>query len=105
MFSGSSCSGPYAPSNCCTLGNPCSEGEGDCDKDVDCKGELICGTNNCDNSFPNSNFDCCKQPEGGNIITFMNSFIYLGAIGIPPCFVFNMATMAKMVLPFVKMIL
>ena len=27
-------------SNCCTQQNPCNKGEGDCDEDHDCKGNL-----------------------------------------------------------------
>jgi hypothetical protein len=54
---------------CCTSSNQCGEGEGDCDRDTDCFGNLMCGErngfdNNCDTSlgFP-SDFDCCYDPS------------------------------------------
>ena len=43
----------------------CDEGEGDCDNDSQCAGDLICGKNNCleDYSSEESNWasgaDCC----------------------------------------------
>ena len=47
---------------CCTKENPCSEGDGDCDVDEDCKDGLICGTNNCDKSKFNFKWaDCCEE--------------------------------------------
>ena len=38
-------------------------GEGDCDSDIDCKGNLVCGEDNCDvgGTFE-SNDDCCANP-------------------------------------------
>ena len=36
--------------DCCTDGNPCSEGEGGCQDDSNCKGDLVCGDKNCDTS-------------------------------------------------------
>lgn len=46
---------------CCDEMNPCKEGQGDCDNDADCLGNLKCGKNNCDRSkFPSSRTDCCK---------------------------------------------
>ena len=36
--------------DCCTDGNPCSEGEGGCQDDSNCKGDLVCGDKNCDSS-------------------------------------------------------
>eukprot|EP00091_Calanus_sinicus_P007902 TRINITY_DN19263_c0_g1_i1.p1 TRINITY_DN19263_c0_g1~~TRINITY_DN19263_c0_g1_i1.p1 ORF type:complete len:163 (-),score=38.04 TRINITY_DN19263_c0_g1_i1:20-484(-) len=54
---GQRCSGRnYQDRRCCTPENPCDEGEGDCDGPGDggghdghagCKGELVCGSNNC----------------------------------------------------------
>ena len=38
----------------------CKEGEGDCDDDAECEGDLVCGINNC---AWNSTFDdCCAKP-------------------------------------------
>ena len=40
-------------------------GEGDCHTDLDCKGDLVCGVNNCANEFPRKGTiwnwydDCC----------------------------------------------
>ena len=55
--------------SCCTSSNPCGVDEGDCDKDSDCAGNLVCGTNNCKSSnsaWSSSGFDCCT--EGKKII-------------------------------------
>jgi len=49
-------------SSCCTKENPCNTGEGDCDYDHDCVGNLVCGTDNCHDTlgFPSWG-DCCKE--------------------------------------------
>ena len=46
--------------NACCIGQ-CEEGEGDCDKDEDCKGDLVCGTDNCrvPQGILNEFDDCC----------------------------------------------
>ena len=46
-YSGSRCSGGSKEnlSECCSTSRPCGLGEGDCDKDSECKGALVCGTN------------------------------------------------------------
>ena len=50
--------------SCCVPSNQCGENEGDCDEDIDCFGNLKCGTNNCD---PRLGFgkstDCCYDPN------------------------------------------
>ena len=52
-------------SDCCTDANPCNEGEGDCDDDSECNGDLVCGSNNCAKSlFPSEGTDCCRRPYG-----------------------------------------
>ena len=57
--------------NCCssTDGVLCGENEGDCDNDLDCVGNLLCGTKNCLNIDPLDNFtsnhDCCYNPLTG----------------------------------------
>ena len=43
---------------CCTSANPCSIGEGDCDSDDQCYGDLKCGLDNCI-GFGDSGADCC----------------------------------------------
>ena len=47
-------------SGCCTKDEPCGIGEGDCDRDEHCIGDLTCGDNNCykDGGFP-TRADCC----------------------------------------------
>ena len=48
--------------HCCSEENPCNEGEGDCDISRDCKGDLVCGTNNCDpGKYSQEWVDCCKK--------------------------------------------
>ena len=59
--------------SCCTDENPCGVGEGDCDRNSNCEGELKCGTDNCkkclgeDLGVDCSKFqptdDCCYKPE------------------------------------------
>ena len=36
----------------------CLEGEGDCDKHSECRGDLLCGYGHC------NGFDCCRAPTG-----------------------------------------
>ena len=47
---------------CCTDSVQCNEGEGDCDLDSQCTGDLVCGTDNCRLWNPNAiaDFDCCE---------------------------------------------
>jgi len=51
---------------CCTTDNPCFEGDGDCDNDDECAGDLCCG-GSC--PVPAGDFDifdaCCKKPPCG----------------------------------------
>merc|ERR1712106_808107 len=49
---------------CCSFENPCVEGEGDCEQDNDCNGDLVCGNNNCKafGSFFHPKDDCCIKP-------------------------------------------
>lgn len=42
----------------CTPNFPCGDGEGDCDTSADCKGNLVCGVNNCGASH-DPLADCC----------------------------------------------
>ena len=49
----------YDPS-CCTAQNPCGIGEGDCDRNDQCLGDLVCGKNNCGSGFPSA-ADCCTR--------------------------------------------
>ena len=53
--------------SCCTARNPCGIGEGDCDGNDQCLGDLICGEDNCGSEFP-SNADCCT----GNLNLFLS---------------------------------
>ena len=50
--------------SCCSSSNQCFAGEGDCDDNVDCKGNLKCGEDNCNPALGfGSEFDCCYDPE------------------------------------------
>ena len=55
--------------NCCSSSSQCGLGEGDCDYDSDCAGDLVCGRNNCaDGDF---GLDCCTAAgmiDGSDII-------------------------------------
>ena len=44
--------------SCCTAQNPCGIGEGDCDRNDQCLGYLVCGKDNCGSGFPSA-ADCC----------------------------------------------
>merc|ERR1719445_2947107 len=52
--------------SCCTSDFQCLEGEGDCDSDNDCAGDLVCGNNNCgaDSPFQDTH-DCCTPVAEG----------------------------------------
>ena len=67
IFTGCANDGSGGP-ECCTSSDQCGEGEGDCDSDVDCAGNLKCGQGNgldgnCDTSLGfHSDYDCCYDP-------------------------------------------
>ena len=48
---------------CCSTSNTCVIGEGDCDKDSECTGDLVCGTDNCLSIFGHGSKkqDCCEE--------------------------------------------
>lgn len=50
---------------CCTKEKPCDVGEGDCDTNEQCRGQLVCGSNNCPKDGFNWNYgdDCCFNFE------------------------------------------
>ena len=54
--------------SCCTADKPCGVGEGDCDSDDDCSGDLKCGTDNCGAGFDNleKGSDCCEVEQGND---------------------------------------
>ena len=67
---------------CCSSSNPCEEGEGDCDNDNECRGNLKCGdlvedrNNNCKkhfNSIWNFEADCCYDPNTLGILNINRS--------------------------------
>ena len=72
---GQRCSGRnYNGRRCCTPEQPCGLGEGDCDGPLDggthdghqgCKGDLVCGSNNCRKfgAYFHEKDDCCDRPE------------------------------------------
>merc|ERR1711931_439062 len=66
----------YDGRRCCTPENPCNEGEGDCDGagdggvndgDRGCRGDLVCGSNNCKKfgAYYHDKDDCCERAEKG----------------------------------------
>ena len=59
------CSGERGTGECCTRESPCKVGGGDCDKDEDCAGDLVCGKNNCQdfNWLARSSYDCCIKHD------------------------------------------
>ena len=71
---GQRCAGRnYNGRRCCTPHQPCGEGEGDCDGPGDggqhdghagCKGDLVCGSNNClqFGLYYHPKDDCCERP-------------------------------------------
>merc|ERR1712190_506745 len=62
---GSGCHDGTGGWSCCSSSNQCGVGEGDCDNDSDCSGNLKCGTNNCDPSKGfGSGYDCCTGSTG-----------------------------------------
>merc|ERR1719468_168575 len=58
--------------DCCTMSEPCDIGEGDCaardegsnNGNRDCKGDLVCGSNNCRKFglYYHEKDDCCDEP-------------------------------------------
>ena len=57
------CQIPSGGWSCCTSTNQCGIGEGDCDTDSHCSGNLKCGTDNCDTTLGFSpTYDCCYDP-------------------------------------------
>ena len=45
------------------IGRQCGSGEGDCNSDSDCEGQLVCGDNNCGSSggLWDAEDDCCEK--------------------------------------------
>ena len=59
----SECTASRDDGSCCTSTAPCALGGGDCDNDIECAGDLVCGTDNCidwDSAWPSTS-DCCKK--------------------------------------------
>ena len=55
---------------CCTKDHPCEEGQGDCDSNDECEGNLVCNdnANNCRKLNPTQtkwfrSADCCTKPK------------------------------------------
>jgi len=49
---------PFRPQ--CSRGNKCIEGQGDCDYDYECAGDLVCGSSNCNDKYHRTD-DCCQK--------------------------------------------
>ena len=52
---------------CCSVENPCGLGQGDCDKDDECSGDLVCGRDNCGVEYKSATADCCQFRGNKNI--------------------------------------
>ena len=66
----------------CTKQHLCMEGEGDCDTDLECHGDLKCGDDNC-NGHLHKNADCCFQPARVPTCTYsLISIISTGLISV-----------------------
>ena len=61
-FSSKGCNAEKNSWACCSSTNQCYEVEGDCDNDNDCAGDLVCGKNNCGDTWSSPHFDCCVKP-------------------------------------------
>ena len=59
--------------SCCSPETPCEEFKGDCDSHADCKGNLICGHDNCGDMFEPFTDCCVRVPLG--IILADSSFV------------------------------
>ena len=46
--------------DCCTANDPCGNGEGDCDRDDHCAGNLVCMPKICGKAF-GDNAECCTH--------------------------------------------
>ena len=46
--------------DCCTAQDPCGDGEGDCDRDDHCAGNLVCMPKICGSNF-GDNAECCTH--------------------------------------------
>merc|ERR1712002_480062 len=57
----SPCNGGPGTNNCCRSDRKCDLGGGNCKKNNECKGPLICGSKNCKDFHPDAkkNFNCC----------------------------------------------
>ena len=73
------CEGSNTDWNCCSS-MLCEEDEGDCDTDSECKGNLVCGTNNCPSDFPDDRYDCCTYDKGLliNCVAYVYAAVVLG---------------------------
>eukprot|EP00961_Rhodomonas_salina_P238356 3221588-Rhodomonas_salina.1 len=57
---------------CCTQRGNCQVGEGDCDYDDECAGNLKCGSDNCPVGSQ-KDWDCCYDPESGTATTILSA--------------------------------
>ena len=69
-------------SSCCTAQNPCGRGEGDCDEDYQCLGDLVCGIDNCGSQFPVGGADCCTGNLSLLISITLPPFLYIQKLKI-----------------------
>jgi hypothetical protein len=73
---GKNCDGVNYDGECCSVAAPCAINEGDCDRDSECQGNLVCGSNNCPAPFPKG-ADCCESSSGKEIRVFCQTKHFL----------------------------
>lgn len=64
---------------------PCSEGQGDCDSDVDCGNGLVCGFNRGADYGLDANLDVCVVPESGACGKVPGDWSYCADPACGPC--------------------
>ena len=76
----------YGGNSCCSDANKCGEGEGDCDSDSNCLGDLFClkgGAEGC-HTHVGSNWDsaddCCVDPKKyGDVVKVAQKITHVSA--------------------------
>jgi cysteine-rich repeat protein len=66
LCGGSTCSATRGEAGSCTTSCPCSDGEGDCDRQSECEPGLICVANNGPSYGLPANFDACAPVQCAN---------------------------------------
>ena len=81
---------------CCSPETPCDEFKGDCDSHADCKGNLICGHDNCGNLFEPYTDCCVSVPLGKQKHNFLVNIILLHIVSSFYWILYDISTIRKM---------